>query len=71
MLMHMHIFAEFLLGEDIIAAPVIEKGARTRHVYLPRGRWIDGNSRQLHIGPKWLNDHPAPLNILPYFVRQT
>lgn len=61
---------EFLLGDDIIAAPVIEKGAVKRHVYLPRGHWIDGNTNGTHIGPKWLMDYPAPLDTLPYFVRR-
>ena len=32
---------EMMLGPDVLAAPVIEKGARTRSLYLPRGRWID------------------------------
>ena len=32
---------EFLWGRDILVAPVIEKGATTRTVYLPRGTWFD------------------------------
>jgi alpha-glucosidase (family GH31 glycosyl hydrolase) len=32
---------EFLFGPDLLAAPVLRKGARRRSVYLPRGRWID------------------------------
>jgi alpha-glucosidase (family GH31 glycosyl hydrolase) len=32
---------EFLLGPNLLAAPVIEAGATKRSVYLPRGRWID------------------------------
>jgi alpha-D-xyloside xylohydrolase len=32
---------EFLFGPDLLAAPVLEKGARGRSVYLPRGRWVD------------------------------
>lgn len=33
--------AMFFLGDDILAAPVIEAGATTRQVVLPPGRWID------------------------------
>jgi alpha-glucosidase (family GH31 glycosyl hydrolase) len=32
---------EFLFGPNLLAAPVLEPGASTRRLYLPRGRWID------------------------------
>ncbi|WP_299583087.1 TIM-barrel domain-containing protein [uncultured Sunxiuqinia sp.] len=30
---------QFMLGEDILVAPVVEKGARKRTVQLPKGKW--------------------------------
>ena len=40
---------EYLWGENMLIAPVFEKGAKTRDVYLPAGTWYDwwDNSRQL------------------------
>jgi alpha-glucosidase (family GH31 glycosyl hydrolase) len=32
---------QFSFGPDLLAAPVLERGARRRSVYLPRGRWVD------------------------------
>jgi alpha-glucosidase (family GH31 glycosyl hydrolase) len=32
---------EYLWGRDILVAPVLENGATTRRVYLPRGGWYD------------------------------
>ena len=32
---------EFLWGRDILVSPVVEKGAKTRRLYLPRGVWYD------------------------------
>jgi alpha-glucosidase (family GH31 glycosyl hydrolase) len=32
---------EYLWGRDILVAPVLEKGAGSRKVYLPRGVWYD------------------------------
>lgn len=32
---------EFLLGPDVLAAPVVTPGATTRDLYLPAGGWID------------------------------
>ncbi len=33
------IMDQFVLGNDIIVAPVTEKGARSRKVILPDGKW--------------------------------
>jgi alpha-glucosidase (family GH31 glycosyl hydrolase) len=32
---------EFMFGPDLLAAPVLDAGARRREVYLPRGRWVE------------------------------
>jgi alpha-glucosidase (family GH31 glycosyl hydrolase) len=32
---------DFLLGDDLLVAPVVEPGARERIAYLPPGDWID------------------------------
>ncbi|XP_017123926.1 myogenesis-regulating glycosidase [Drosophila elegans] len=63
------IYDEFLLGDDIIAAPIVVEGATKRDIYLPEGEWKDGNSDQTYSGPTWVMDYAAPLNTLPYFVR--
>ena len=34
---------EFLLGEEILCAPVLEQGVETRHVIVPPGRWLGSN----------------------------
>lgn len=36
-----HIADEFLLGDALLAAPVITEGATSREVYLPPGTWFD------------------------------
>ncbi len=32
---------QFMFGPSLLAAPVIQEGARKRSVYVPRGRWFD------------------------------
>jgi len=32
---------EYLYGRDLLVAPVVEKGATSRSLYLPRGAWYD------------------------------
>jgi alpha-glucosidase (family GH31 glycosyl hydrolase) len=74
---------EFLFGPDVLAAPVLEPGARRRSLYLPRGRWVDlwrsaryrerdgglslGLARVLRGGRR--TTLPAPLAELPLLVR--
>lgn len=60
---------QYLLGDDIIAAPVVVENARARDIYLPSGNWIDGNSGEAHVGPKWLRNYAVPLSMVPYFTR--
>jgi alpha-glucosidase (family GH31 glycosyl hydrolase) len=60
---------EFMLGNDILAAPVLTPGARTQDIYLPAGAWHDYWGGQLFEGNQRLNNYPAPLEKLPLFER--
>lgn len=61
---------EYLLGESILVAPVIEEGAESRDVYLPKGRWQDMNlNNTFYHGPTRLSNYHAPIEILPYFKK--
>lgn len=64
------IISEFLLGEKILAAPVLWQGQTMRDVYLPTGTWTDGNTGVVRTGPIWLRNYTAPLTVLPYFIKQ-
>lgn len=62
-------FAEYLLGDSILIAPIIKQGATKRDVYLPTGVWYDPNQNRTYSGPIQLDDYPSPLDVLPYFIR--
>lgn len=62
---------EFLLGSDILVAPVVQAGQRARDVYLPPGTWRAREDNQTFDGPITLKDYPAPLETLPIFRRIT
>ena len=61
---------QFLIGPDLLVAPVLQKGATARDLYLPAGKWRDLKSGEVIEGGKWLRKHPAPLEVLPVFVRE-
>lgn len=58
---------QFMLGSDILAAPVLKRGAVSREVSLPSGRWKSADGQILDGGRTVLVD--APLDSLPYFER--
>lgn len=59
---------EWLLGSDLLAAPVVGAGAASRGAYLPAGCWrLRGRGSRL-LGPRSLTV-PAPLGSAVYFTR--
>jgi alpha-glucosidase (family GH31 glycosyl hydrolase) len=59
--------SEYMLGDFILVAPVMEPGKLSRDVYLPAGIWEDMNTGMFQEGPILIKDYPAPLDVLPYF----
>jgi alpha-D-xyloside xylohydrolase len=60
---------EFLLGADLLVAPVTEEGARRREVYLPAGAgWRDAWTGAPHPGGGRVTA-AAPLEVIPVYVR--
>ncbi|MCS7179548.1 MAG: glycoside hydrolase family 31 protein, partial [Anaerolineae bacterium] len=59
---------EFLCGDALLVAPVLEEGATRRRVYLPAGRWYDFWTDAVYEGPTWV-EAEAPLERIPVFVR--
>jgi len=59
---------EFSFGDKILVCPVLEQGATSRKVYLPKGQWYNFWTHE------WLDgqneyDIEAPLEDMPLFVR--
>ncbi len=65
------LLSEFLLGDELLVAPVLEEGATSRDIYLPLGTWRsefeDGNPE--YEGRQWLRDVTADLVTLPYYTK--
>ncbi|MCW3807502.1 glycoside hydrolase family 31 protein [Plebeiibacterium marinum] len=62
--------SQFLFGENILVAPVVEEGAAIKRVYFPKGRWIDFNNKgNVYGGGKWV-EYPVDLETIPMFVKE-
>ena len=59
---------EYLWGRDLLVAPVVEKAATSRRLYLPRGLWYDFWTGAPIEGGHELN-RPVDLETMPLYVR--
>jgi alpha-glucosidase (family GH31 glycosyl hydrolase) len=59
---------EYLLGDDLLIAPVVEPGVRSWPVYLPPGAWVElwGGD---HIEGSQVVDRQVPIDLIPVFSR--
>ena len=60
---------QYMYGSDILVAPIVELGARSRKVYLPNGcTWRFAHTGETYDGGQWL-EVEAELDTLPVFLR--
>ncbi|MBQ7955172.1 MAG: glycoside hydrolase family 31 protein [Lachnospiraceae bacterium] len=61
---------QYMFGPDLLVAPVMEIGMRSRSVYLPAGlKWTDAKSGKVYEGGQRV-EVDAPVDIIPVFVRE-
>ena len=62
---------EFLFGRDLLVANVLEPGAKTRKVYLPKGcKWYDWNDKYRCYEGGQTIEVPVDLASIPLFLRE-
>ncbi|MEY2923472.1 MAG: hypothetical protein RLZZ337_12 [Bacteroidota bacterium] len=59
---------EFLYGDHIFVCPIVEPGATSRYLYLPKGNWYNYFSLEMVEGGNEINVK-ATLEEMPMFVR--
>jgi len=60
--------SQYLWGRDMLIAPVFEKDATSREVYLPEGVWYDWFNNTIHEGKQTVT-REVELSVMPIFVR--
>lgn len=59
---------QFMVGEDLLVAPVVEENQRQRSVFFPSGTWVDQHGKSYN--GLSVATVLAPLEELPYFTRK-
>ena len=59
---------EYMLGDALLVAPVLEPAVTHRDVYLPPGSWIDWHDGKTHLGKRRVSVETA-LDHIPIFAR--
>src|SRR5205823_1043163 len=59
---------EFMIGDDLLVAPVVKPDVTSRLVYLPKGIWYDYWTNKKYEGGTMIRA-AAPLETVPMFVR--
>jgi alpha-glucosidase len=59
---------EFLVGENLLVAPVVSQGATAREVYLPSGEWYEFGTSKKYPGSQWITVQ-APIETVPIFIK--
>lgn len=60
---------QFLVGEDILVAPVLEQGAKSRNVYFPPFKWYAPFSYIPIEGPTWKSVN-VNLSYIPFYISE-
>jgi alpha-glucosidase (family GH31 glycosyl hydrolase) len=60
---------EFLIGDEILVAPIVRQNEYARDVFFPKGKWRSADGSKEYDGPSTIKNYPAPIDTIPYFFR--
>lgn len=59
---------EYLLGENILVAPILQANVDERKLYLPEGHWIEKATNKIYAGEQWISVQ-TNINNIPVFYK--
>jgi alpha-glucosidase len=60
---------QFMIGDNLLVAPVLSEYENFRKLYLPEGKWLNWWNNQVYEGKQWIIVD-APIVNIPLFIRE-
>ncbi len=60
---------QYMLGKDLVVAPVLDTDLHSRNILLPPGKWREAITGESFDGPVTLKDFPVRCPGIPVFIR--
>ena len=60
---------QFMIGENLLVAPVFNEHSNFKKLYLPDGKWYDWWTGKIYNGHQWIIVD-APVYQIPFFIKQ-
>lgn len=62
-----NIDSQFMVGDRLMVAPILDPGARQRDIYLPEGTWRDNLNGQNIDGGHWFKKYQVLIDQIATF----
>lgn len=60
---------QFMIGKNLLVAPVVSENENFKKLYLPEGKWLDWWNSKVYDGKQWIIVE-APMDKIPLFIRE-
>ena len=60
---------QFMIGKNLLVAPVVSENEKFKKLYLPEGKWLDWWNSKVYEGNQWIIVE-APMDQIPLFIRE-
>ena len=60
---------QFMIGDNLLVAPVLSGTENSKKLYLPAGKWLDWWSNKVYEGNQWIFVE-VPINKIPLFIKE-
>ncbi len=60
---------QFMIGENLLVAPVVNSTESTKRLYLPEGKWYDWMNNKIVTGGEW-KIFESPINKIPLYIKE-
>lgn len=59
---------QYMWGDDLMVAAIVNKGMESKKIWLPEGTWYDFHNGKSYHGEQWI-DYPLSIENIPVFAR--